>query len=401
MFFLKAIYCRTVQAVLRLLRPFFPYREPKVFPSCANLAEVFQKEKIKSLLLVTDRGIIENGLVRPLEEILSKNGVTYTIYDKTQPNPTIENVEEARELYRQSNSQAIIAIGGGSSIDCAKAVGARVAHPEKPIEKMAGIFRVRRRLPTLMVIPTTAGTGSEVSPATVVSDRQKRIKHIIISFPLIPRYTVLDASLTYSLPPKLTASTGMDALTHAVEAYIGQSTTKETRRLALEATRLIFRNVHIAYIEGDNHEARENMLRGAYKAGLAFSKSYVGYIHAIAHSLSGRYDTPHGLANSVIMPYVLEAYGPIIHMKLKELGLAAGVCTEQDSEEKAAFKLIKAIRWLNTSMGLPDKLPGIKKEDIPLLARRAEKGANPLFPVPKLLTREELESFYYRIADWS
>ncbi len=143
------------------------------------------------------------------------------------------------------------------------------------------------------------------------------------------------------------------------------------------------------------------MLRAAYKAGLAFSKSYVGYIHAIAHSLGGQYNTPHGLANAVIMPYVLEAYGPIIYKKLRELGLAAGVCTESDSEESGALKFIDAIKWLNTSMGLPDKLPGIKKEDIPLLAARAEKGANPLYPVPKLMTREELESFYYQIADWS
>lgn len=401
MFFLKAIYCRIFQMVLRLALPFLPYREPKIIRSCANLKPVLQKENIRSLLIVTDRGILENDLVRPLEEVLTSSGVSYTIYDKTQPNPTISNVEEALELYRKNNCKAIIGIGGGSSIDCAKAVGARVVYPKKPIKKMAGILRVLRRLPTLIAIPTTAGTGSETTLAAVISDSQSREKHVLMSFPLIPHYAVLDAALTCSLPPRLTATTGMDALTHAVEAYIGRSTTKETRRLALEATRLVFCNVQIAYVDGHNHKARENMLRAAYKAGLAFSKSYVGYIHAIAHSLGGQYNTPHGLANAVIMPYVLEAYGPIIYKKLKELGLAAGVCTENDSEEKAAFKFIKSIRWLNTSMGIPDKLSGIKKEDIPLLADRAEKGANPLYPVPKLMTREELESFYYQIADWS
>ncbi len=227
MFFLKAIYCRIVQIALRLALPFLPYREPEIIRSCANLGEVLQKERIRSLLVVTDRGILDNGLVRPLEEVLANSGVSYTIYDKTQPNPTISNVEEALELYRKNNCKAIIAIGGGSSIDCAKAVGARVVYPKKPIKKMAGILRVLRRLPTLIAIPTTAGTGSETTLAAVISDSQSREKHVLMSFPLIPHYAVLDAALTYSLPPRLTATTGIDALTHAVEAYIGRSQRKK------------------------------------------------------------------------------------------------------------------------------------------------------------------------------
>ena len=204
-------------------------------------------------------------------------------------------------------------------MDCAKGVGARLAHPKKTVSQMKGVLRVWRKLPTLIAIPTTAGTGSEVTLAAVITDGERHDKYALMSFPLIPHYAVLDAALTVSLPPALTAATGMDALTHAVEAYIGRSTTRETRRLALEAARLVFSNVEQAFRDGKNLGARRNMLHAAYKAGAAFSKSYVGYIHAIAHALGGQYGTPHGLANAVIMPCVLEAYGASAHRKLYEL----------------------------------------------------------------------------------
>ena len=199
----------------------------------------------------------------------------------------------------------------------------------------------------------------------------------------------------------MTSTTGMDALTHDVEAYIGRSTSRETRRLALEATKLVFENVDKAYADGHDHVARENMLHAAYKAGIAFSKSYVGYIHAMAHSLGGRYGTQHGLANAVILPYGLEEYGSCVYKKLRCLGIAALVCSEQDTHEDGAKKFIAAIRELNARMNIPDKIPGIEKEDISEMAKHAEKEANPLYPVPKLMTRKELEGFYYKIADWS
>ena len=325
----------------------------------------------------------------------------YTVYDKTRPNPTVDNVEEAYSLYREKGCGCLIAVGGGSSMDCAKAVGARAAYPKKSIGEMKGVLKVLRPLPTLIAVPTTAGTGSEVTLAAVITDSQKHDKYALMSFPLIPHYAVLDPALTYSLPRSLTATTGMDALTHAVEAYIGRSTTRETRRLALEAVKLVFQNIQAAYRDGRNREARENMLHAAYKAGVAFSKSYVGYIHAVAHSLGGQYGTPHGLANAVIMPYVLEAYGETIYGKLHRLGVAAGVSAPEQADQDAAKAFIAAIRELNRNMGIPEKIEGIKEEDIPAMARHAEKEANPLYPVPKLMTAKELESFYYQIADWS
>ena len=401
MFFVKSMICRGVQTALRMAMPFLPYREPEIISSCEGLGRVLKKEKARSVLIVTDRGILTSGLVTPLETVLTENEVAYTIFSETQPNPTVENVEAALAQYHRNNCDCLIAIGGGSSTDCAKAVGARVAYPNKVVGQMKGILRILRKIPTLIAIPTTAGTGSEVTLAAIITDSAKHHKYALMSFPLIPRYAVLDAALTYSLPPHLTATTGMDALTHAVEAYIGQSTTRRTRSLALQAVALVFDNIEIAYMDSQNHQARENMLHAAYKAGVAFSESYVGYIHAVAHSLGGQYGTPHGLANAVLMPYVLDAYGKSVYKKLHQLGMAAGVCDENDSHEAGAKAFIRAIRELNARMGIPEKLPGIQKEDIPTMAKHAEREANPLYPVPKLMTKKELEVFYLQVADWS
>ncbi len=399
MFILKKIGCRIFQMGFRAVLPILPYREPEIVSSCTELKKVFQKTNAQSALVVTDKGIKENGLTETLEDVLKASGIKYIIYDKTQPNPTVNNVEEALKLYHKNECDTLIAIGGGSSMDCAKAIGSRVAYPNKRLNKLGGILRVLRRLPTLIAIPTTAGTGSEVTLAAVITDSENHHKYAIMSFPLIPHYAVLDATLTYTLPPHLTATTGMDALTHAVEAYIGRSTSSETRRLALEATKLVFDNVKIAYQDDTNHQARENMLYAAYKAGVAFSKSYVGYIHAIAHSLGGQYGTPHGLANAVIMPYVLEEYGECVYKKLHKLGIAAGVSVKSDTHKIGAKKFITAIKELNAQMNISEKLAGIKRDDIPKLAKHAAKEANPLYPVPKLYTRHELEKIYYEIGE--
>lgn len=394
-------FCRAFQAAFRMAMPVLPYREPKIITSCAGIGKVIELEHIQSVLIVTDKGIMGNGLIKPLAAVLESCHVPYHIYADTQPNPTVQNVEDALKCYRSNHCNALIAIGGGSSMDCAKAVGARVAYPKRTVNQLGGKLKVWRRLPTLIAIPTTAGTGSETTLAAMITDVDTHHKYAIMSFPIIPHYAVLDATLTYSLPPHLTAATGVDALTHAVEAYIGRSTTRQTRKLAIEATKLVFANVERAYADGHDHAARENMLHAAYKAGIAFSKSYVGYIHAVAHSLGGQYGIPHGLANAVIMPYVLQAYGKYVYKKLHKLGIAVGVATKADAHMTGAIKFIDAVKELNARMNIPTKLHGIQKRDIYALAKHAEKEANPLYPVPILFTRKELESFYYQVADWS
>ena len=397
----KKSFCRAFQAAFRMALPILPYREPEIIGSCGDIEKVVEKEKIQAVLIVTDKGVVNLGLVKPVTDALDAGNVPYCVYADTQPNPTVQNVEDALKVYNANRCNALIAIGGGSAMDCAKAVGARAVYPKRTVNQLGGKLKVWRRLPTLIAIPTTAGTGSETTLAAMITDTETHRKYAIMSFPVIPHYAVLDAALTYSLPPHLTASTGVDALTHAVEAYIGRSTTKETRRLALEATRLVFENVEKAYADGQDHRARENMLHAAYKAGIAFSKSYVGYIHALAHSLGGKYGTPHGLANAVMMPYVLEAYGKRVYKKLHRLGIAAGVAAKEDTPMAGAMKFINAVKELNARMNIPTTLKGIQKHDIDALAKHAEKEANPLYPVPVLMTKKQLKGFYYKAADWS
>ena len=391
---LKKIYCRIFQTCFRIALPVLPYREPELIDGFKHVPEVLKKHHISHILLVTDPGVYKLGLTKPLEKQLLKSEISCTIYKDTVANPTSANIEEAKDLYLAHGCQALLAFGGGSSMDCAKAVGARLARPNKPLAKMEGILKIWHKLPLLIAVPTTAGTGSENTLAAVITDSEKKHKYVLNDFVLIPRYAILDAELTYSLPPHLTATTGMDALTHAVEAYIGRSTTKETREKALLAVKTIYQNIETAYHDGHNHAAREQMLNAAYLAGFAFSRSYVGYVHAVAHSLGGQYNIPHGLANAVLLPEVLESYGSCIHKKLHMLGCAAGVCTEQDSIKAGAGKFIASIRTLNKNMGIPDFLSGIQERDIETMSVHAAKEANPLYPVPKLMTRRELETFY-------
>ena len=395
------LLCRAVQICFRIAMPILPYREPVCFQSIEDLAQPLRQLQIQSVLLVTDSFLKSSGATRPLEEVLHHSGIRCAVFDQVQPNPTVDNVEAALELYHSAGCQGLIAFGGGSSIDCAKAVGARVVYPKKSLGQLKGLLRVLRRLPPLIAIPTTAGTGSEVTVTAVITDSKTRHKYTMNNFTFIPAYAVHDPAVTRSLPPHLTATTGMDTLTHAVEAYIGRSTSAETRRLAKETVALVFENLETAYRDGNNLAARKKMLRAAYAAGIAFSKSYVGYIHAVAHTLGGQYNIPHGLANSVLMPYVLESYGQTVHKKLHDLAVAAGIASEQEAPEAAAEKFIGAIRDMNRRMGIPEKLSGIRKEDIPAMARHAHHEANPLYPVPKEMNARELEQFYYAVADWS
>lgn len=391
---IQHICCRAYQGVFRAALPFLPYREPEILHRCEELPDTLKQHKIKKILIVTDPGIVACGLTAKVTSVLAKEKISYSVYDQTSANPTVRNVEEALALYQKEHCKALLAIGGGSAMDCAKALGARIACPKKTLGQLKGTLHVLHRIPLLIAVPTTAGTGSENTLAAVITDSEKKHKYVLNDFVLIPRYAILDAELTYSLPPHLTATTGMDALTHAVEAYIGRSTTKETREKALLAVKTIYQNIETAYHDGHNHAAREQMLNAAYLAGFAFSRSYVGYVHAVAHSLGGQYNIPHGLANAVLLPEVLESYGSCIHKKLHMLGCAAGVCTEQDSIKAGAGKFIASIRTLNKSMGIPDFLSGIQERDIETMSVHAAKEANPLYPVPKLMTRKELEAFY-------
>ena len=394
---LRKIYCRAFQKAFHIAIPFLPYRKPKIAGSVKELPEIIMRHKCTHVLIITDGGIMKLGLTRRLEKALKEAGIPYTIYDKTVANPTTVNVREALELYHKEGCDAIIGFGGGSSMDCAKAVGACTVKPNQSLAQMKGILKVHKKLPLLMAVPTTAGTGSETTLAAVITDADTRYKYAINDFPLIPRYAVLDPKVTLSLPPFITATTGMDALTHAVEAYIGNSTTIDTRRDALKAVKLIFENIDIAYEHGNNIQARRNMLHASFYAGCAFTKSYVGYVHAVAHSLGGQYNVPHGLANAILLPLVLREYGSCIDKKLHKLAIAAGLADKNTPDHEAAELFIQAIEEMKERFGIVNIVNEIQETDIPKLAHYADKEANPLYPVPKLMDASELEKFYYML----
>ena len=382
------------QETLHIALPFLPYTKPEILAQTEEIAFVCKKKQIQSVLIITDTGIRKLHLLESLETSLKENHISYCIYDQTIANPTDENACQAKQMYIENNCQALIGFGGGSSIDCAKACGALLAMPNRSLNQMEGILKVHRKLPLLFAIPTTAGTGSEVTLACVVTDHVTHHKYAISDFHLIPKYAVLDPEITKSLPAYLTACTGMDALTHAIEAYIGRSTIEETRTDAIEAIRILFSYLKKAYDNGNDMEARSQLSKAAYLAGNAFSKSYVGYVHAIAHSLSGKYNVPHGETNAILLPYVLEAYGPCIHKKLAHLAVQVHIASESDSESLAASRFIKEIRQMNAYFSIPCYIKQLKKEDIPSLAKTADHEANPLYPVPVLMDASELEGIY-------
>lgn len=393
----KKIYCRVFQTAFKIAIPFMPYRKPKIIYSMKEVPDIIYSNNCDNVLIVTDKSIHSLGLLNGLEKALTKRNVKYCIFDDTVANPTTENICEALTMYYSHECNALIGFGGGSSMDCAKAVGACIAKPHQSFESMKGILKIHKKLPLLIAVPTTAGTGSETTLAAVITDAKTRHKYAINDFPLIPRYAVLDPHVTVSLPKHITSTTGMDALTHAVEAYIGRSTTIDTRKDALKAVKLIFENIDKAYNEGNDLMARKNMLKASFYAGCAFTKSYVGYIHAVAHSLGGEYNVPHGLANSIILPMVLEDYGETVHRKLYRLALATGVCSKSSTVKEGAEAFIQAVKDMKKRFGIGDTIPEIQEKDIPKLAKYADKEANPLYPVPVLMDAKELQKFYYML----
>jgi alcohol dehydrogenase class IV len=393
----KKIYCRTFQGVLKIALPFLPYRDPKIIDKICEIPMALQTCGKKKPLIVTDSTIRSLHLTDALEDNLKTCGFSYELYDQVVANPTTDNVAAALKLYKDGGCDCLIAFGGGSPMDCAKGVGALVAKPKKKLGDLKGILKINKKIPLLIAIPTTAGTGSETTLACVIVDSQTRHKYAINDFPLIPSYAVLDQTVTATLPKKVAATTGMDALTHAIEAYIGKGGNKSTRKDALEAMQLIFDNITPACLTGDE-QARKNMLIASHKAGRAFSKAYVGYVHALAHALGGQYDTPHGLANAVILPIVLEEYGKAAYKKLNKIARYCHLAPDTATDEEGARAVINKIEQLNAVLDIPAHLNFIKVEDIDKMAGYAEKEANPLYPVPVLWDKKKLIKVYKTIG---
>ena len=364
----------------------------------AEIANEAKAHGFKKAFVCSDPDLIKFNVTSKVTDILTANGLDYELYSDIKPNPTIENVKHGVEAFKASGADYLIAIGGGSSMDTSKAIGIIIANPEfEDVRSLEGTAPTKNPCVPIIAVPTTAGTAAEVTINYVITDVERKRKFVCVDPHDMPIIAVVDPEMMSSMPKGLTASTGMDALTHAVEAYIGNSTTIDTRRDALKAIKLIFENIDIAYEHGDNIHARRNMLHASFYAGCAFTKSYVGYVHAVAHSLGGQYNVPHGLANAILLPLVLREYGSCIDKKLHRLAIAAGLADKNTPDHEAAELFIRAIEEMKERFGIVNIVKEIQETDIPKLAHYADKEANPLYPVPKLMDASELEKFYYML----
>ena len=384
-------YCRIFQAVLKAGNYFMGYRMPDYIegPGCIKrMPELLKKDNVNNILLVTGPNITKRGLNRGLMEALDEAGISYTVFNHIGANPTSDMVEEGVKLYHEKGFQAIIAFGGGSPMDCAKGIGARIARPNKSIAQLQGLLKVFKKIPAFYAVPTTAGSGSETTVAAVITDTATHHKAAIMDTHLIPRCAVLDPELTVDLPPFTTACTGMDALSHAVEAYTNHTyNTKLENDLAKQAVKLIYDNLLNAYKDGANIEARQNMQKAAFFAGRAFTRGCVGYVHAVGHTISGLYNIAHGLAMAVILPHVMRQYGPAAYPRLAQLADVCGI--EGASNAERANRFILWIEDMNREMGLPACLDMIKEQDIPQMIKWAMKEGNPLYPTPVTWTEAD------------
>lgn len=382
---MKMVYYRLYRVFFVCARALLPWREPEVIAgkgSVADLSSVVAKMGLKRVLIVAGRTVMNSGALNAMFSGLDTANVGYSVFAGVRPDPDTDTVEEALALYLSAGCEGIIAAGGGSVIDCAKAVAARVAVPGKTVGQLAGYLKIRRKVPPLFAVPTTAGTGSEATIAAVISDPATQRKHAISDLCLIPIVAVLDPELTLTVPPRVTAETGMDALTHAVEAYTNCSCPAYAGTCAAEAVKLIFGNLETVCIDGGDITARAAMLRAAYLAGTAFTRAGVGYVHAIAHAVGALYGMPHGRACALILPGVMDEYGAAVYTRLARLAEAIGIDGCDDGEKARAF--IGAIRSLERRIGIEPATDVIRVEDIPKIAEWAAAESNPEYPVPEI-----------------
>lgn len=400
LFSLKVQYYKGLAKALKVAAAVVPMPKPTLFTgadSSLELCDAIGQLGIKKLMIATDEVLVSIGLIDKIKARLEELDIKYVIYDGILPDPTYDQVQAGLDLLRNNNCEAILAVGGGSPIDASKAIAARATN-DKPLEKMAGLFKLRKAPLPLFAIPTTAGTGSEVTIVSVVSDPETHQKTPIIDPKLVPMMAALDGAMMLGLPAAVTAATGMDALTHAIESYISVNATDETDAYGTAATRLIMENLETAVKDGSNLEARQNMAMASYYAGLAFTKASVGYVHAIAHNFGAYYSTPHGLANSIVLPHVLDYSKDEITERLAKLAEVSGLKEGKESNMELADKFIQRIREMLKSFDIPEQLGDLKTEDIPKIAKSALEEAHLNYPVPKYMNQKVCENLLNKMV---
>jgi len=361
--------------------------------SALRLCTMIGQSGARRVLIVTDAVLVKLGLIEPIQRALELQGIDVAVHDGITPDPTYPVLQAGLAAARAHRSDAILAVGGGSAIDAAKVIDAMLVSG-KPPEKLIGVLKVGKPMLPLYAIPTTAGTGSEVTVAAVVSDPVKHTKAAVIDPKLVPAATALDPTLMRGMPQPITAATGMDALTHAVEAYVNRWPHAETSFHCLAATRMIFANLPRAYADGDDLEAREGMAVAAFYAGLAFTKAYVGYVHAFSHKIGGMYGVPHGLGNAITLPYVLDFLKdePGARQRLADLAVAIGAGAASEGPQALAQRFVDRVRELNRTVGIPDKIEALRSADVAEIAQAAMIEAYRDYPVPKNMSLPEAEA---------
>lgn len=377
----------------KLLR-FVPIPQPTLLVgpgSSGRLGQAVAGFGHKKILVVTDAVVAKLGLLKDLTDALSAGGSEFVVFDKITPDAPIPLVESGIAFFREHGCDAIVAIGGGSSMDASKAIAVSIANPRKSLRSLAGYFKGLNAPIPIYAIPTTAGTGSEVTVAAVISDPERHAKLVIVDLRMVPKMAALDPSLCVGLPSPITAATGIDALTHAIESFVGNWATPYTDGMALSAVGLIFENLRTACTQGTDLLAREKMLLASTYAGMAFTRANVGYVHAIAHQFGGRYHTPHGLANAIVLPHVLRFSLPNITGRLAQLAVRARLGQEDEREDVLAQKFIDGVVALEHDIGIPTHLDALKEADIPSIASAACYEAHTGYPVPRYITQKGCE----------
>ncbi len=394
---MKILYYKFMAFVVTWLLRLLPRNAPIVYKgpnSALTLAGEVSILGFGKVLIVTDEFLGGSGILDGIKAKLEETGVAFAVFDGVLPDPAFDQVQQGEAVLRTEQCEAVIAVGGGSVLDAAKMIAMLHTNPGT-LDDFDGIQKAKRPGLPLFAIPTTAGTGSEITLAAVITDPVAHRKVPVVDSKMIPGYVALDPEIMKGMPPGITAATGMDALTHAVESYLSKASTESTEVQAKAAVRLIFRYLVRAYHDGSDMEARDAMGVAAFYAGSAFGRTSVGYVHGIAHQLGRVCGTPHGNANAMVLPEVLAAYGDCVHARLAELARLVGIGNPGDGEAQLAGQFIQAITDMRAEMQMPTKPKDLRAVDVPGIIDEAVKETGGLYPVPRYMSEEEIRSIVH------
>ena len=400
MFYVQVAFYKAIMQVLKLAGKLIPQTQPFIFTgkdaSLALTKLIIEQDK-QHVFIVTDAVLNKLGIANKICEQLALHNVNVTVFDQVTPDPSEVVVNDGIALLKAQKCDLVLAIGGGSSIDAAKMM-AVLANSRQTIKGVAGLLKIKKFGLPLCVIPTTSGTGSEVTMAAVITDTDSQSKSLIVSPKMLAMATALDPLMMSGMPAKITADTGFDALTHAIEAYLSTYANTQTDQFSLTAIKLIFKQLPQCYHQGDDLDARQALALASCYAGLAFNKTNVGYVHAISHQIGAKYHSPHGFTNAVVLPSILEFYCQGCEQRLAEMAAAIGINTSLLSTAEAAQQFIMAVKTLQKEVAIPAKLACINQQDITELSKSALQEAHYFYPVPKYLTRQQCETILYNLC---